>query len=96
MGIYFDRDPALGIIFLFRVLVDFAAQLIGLAAIHAPGFTAPASFDLAQPLKEQDAAWVGGAHRGYDACYFVGSVFVHAPYMPPELLIAVFPFDRFA
>jgi hypothetical protein len=48
----------LGIIFLFRVLVDFAAQLIGLAAIHAPGFAAPASFDLAQPLKEQDAAWV--------------------------------------
>ena len=47
-------------------------------------------------LDPQDAAWVGGAHRGYDACYVVGSVFVHAPYMPPELLIAVFPFDRFA
>ena len=45
---------------------------------------------------QQDAAWVGGAHRGDDACYFVGSVFVHAPDMPPEVLIAVFPFDRFA
>ena len=96
MGIYFDRDHALGIIVRFRVLVDFAAQLIGLATIHAPGLAAPASFDLAQPLKEQDAAWVCGAHRGDDACYFVGSVFVHAPDMPPEVLIAVFPFDRFA
>jgi hypothetical protein len=96
MGIDFDREHALGIIFRFRVLVDFAAQLIGLAAIHAPGWAAPASFDLAQPLKEQHAAWVGGAHRGDDACDFVGSVFVHAPYMPPEVLIAVLPFDRFA
>ena len=96
MGIYFDRDHALGIIFLFRVLVDFAAQLIGLAAIHASGCAAPASFDRAQPLKEQEAAWVCGAHRGDDARDFVGGILVHVPYMPPEMLIAVLSFDRFA
>ena len=96
MGIYFDRDHALGIIFLFRVLVDFAAHRLDWRRFMRRDLLPPPRVILRNRSREQDAAWVCGAHRGYDACYFVGSVFVHAPDMPPELLIAVFPFDRFA
>src|SRR5215467_3362398 len=52
MGIDFDRDEPLRIIFLFGVVVDFAAQLVRLATVHAPRLAAPTAFDRAQPLKE--------------------------------------------
>src|SRR5215469_4899153 len=96
VGVHFDGDEPLCIIFVFRVLVDLAAQLVGLAAVHAPRLAAPPTFDLAQPLKEQHTGWVCGAHRGDDARHLVGGILVHAPHMCPHLLIAVLAFDRFA
>src|SRR5215469_10116458 len=67
MGVHLDRDEPLCIIFRFRVLVDLAAQLVGLAAVHAPGFAAPSSLDRAEPLKKEDAAGILAADRGDDA-----------------------------
>ena len=67
MGIHFDRDESLGIIFVFCVLVDLAAQLIGLATIYAPGFAASPTFDLSEAFKQQDAAGILAADRGDDA-----------------------------
>ena len=80
----------------FRVLVDFASELVGLLAVHAPRLTPTPLLDLAQPLKEQDAAWVVRAHLGNAACDFLGCVLVHATDMPPEVLVTVLPFDWFS
>src|SRR5258708_16330537 len=52
MGVDFDSDEPLSIIFLFGVLVDFAAQLVRLAAVHAPRLSPPPPFDLSHPPKE--------------------------------------------
>src|SRR5215472_442092 len=96
MGVDFDGDEPLSIIFLFGVLVDFAAQLVRVATVHAPRLAAPTAFDRAQPLKEQQAPRVFHAHLSYDARGLVGRILVHAPDVCPQLLIAVFPCDWFA
>ena len=67
MGVHFNGHESLGIIFVFCVLVDCAAQLVGLAAVHAPGFAAPTPFDLAQPLKKEHTPWVFATDLGNDA-----------------------------
>ena len=82
--------------FVLRILVDFASELVGLLAVHAPRLTSTSLLDLAQPLKEQDTAWVFRAHSSNDAGDFIGCVLVHATDMPPELLVTVFPFDWFS
>src|SRR5258708_2277048 len=71
----------------FRVLVDFASELVGLLAVHAPRLTPTPLLDLAQPLKEQETAWVVRAHLSNDACDFLCCVLVHATDMPPEILV---------
>lgn len=59
MRVNFHRDHgAAGIRLLARILPDLAAKLVGLAAVHAPGLRSALRLDLAQPLKEEDAAGV--------------------------------------
>jgi hypothetical protein len=96
MGIHLDGDCALGIGLVFTVLVDLASELIGLAAVHAPRLACPFGFDLAQAFKEQHTARIPATHLGNAVRDLVGSVFIHAPDMPPELLIAVLAFDWLA
>src|SRR5215471_20996047 len=81
--------------FLTRFLIDLAAQLVGLLAVHAPR---PSSFgaDLAQALEEQDTARKPGAHTDDDAHNLVGGILVHAAHMLPELLRTVLALDRLA
>ena len=65
-------------------------------AVHPPGFGAAFGPDLAQPLKEEDAAGIAGADFSNLACDLMGGRFIHPPDMPPELLVAPFSLDRFA
>src|SRR5258708_2092709 len=59
MRVNFHRDHgAAGIRLRARILPDLAAQLVGLAAIHAPGLRSALRLELAQPLEEEDAAGV--------------------------------------
>ena len=59
MGIDFDgHRAACRIGFVFRILIDFAPQLVRLLAIHAPRLTAPFSRDFAQPFKNQHTAGI--------------------------------------
>ncbi len=91
MGIDFDRHrAACRIGFVFRVLIDFAPQLVRLLAVHAPRLTAPFSWDFAQPFKEQHTAGILCTDSGNAVRHLMGGVFIHAPHMSPDLLVAVF------
>src|SRR5260370_23003399 len=94
MGIGLNRTHPLRKDLLAGVLVDLAAQLIGLLAVHAPRLAASFGLDLAQALKEQHAARISGAHVGNAAGDFVGGILIHAVHMAPELLVAALAFDR--
>ncbi|HEX9134084.1 MAG TPA: hypothetical protein VF844_17465, partial [Ktedonobacteraceae bacterium] len=96
MWIDFDRDGASSESLLACELVDFASQLVRLFAVASPGGTCSPGFDFPEPLKEQDAAGILRAHPGEDARRFVGSVFIHPPNMPPELLVAALSSDGLA
>jgi hypothetical protein len=89
MWVDFDRHRARKKGFLTGILVDLAAQLIRLFAIDAPRFACPLRLDFAQALKEQHAAWVLRAHPCNAAGDLAGGIFIHAPHVSPELLIAV-------
>src|SRR5215472_8401249 len=89
MWIDFDRDHLLDVGFVTGILIDLAAQLVGASAVHAPRLARLAGFELAQALKEQDAAGIPGAHRGDGARHLVGGIQVLPIDMPPELLVAV-------
>ncbi len=82
--------------FLPRVLPDFAAKLVGHPAVHPPRFACPLGLDLAQALKEQNAAGILRADLGDPVRNLVGGVLVGAPDMPPEILITVLPLDGLA
>src|SRR5215831_7350793 len=56
MRIDFNADHACRIRLLFRRLVDFASELIGLFAIASPGCTPSSGLDRAQAFKEQHTA----------------------------------------
>src|SRR5260370_13781584 len=88
MGIDLNRTHPLRKDLLAGVLVDLAAQLIGLLAVHAPRLAASFGLDLAQALKEQHAARISGAHVGNAAVAFVGGILLHAIPLAPELLAA--------
>ena len=96
MGVDFDRHRARKKGFLTRILVDLAAQVIRLFAVHAPRFACPFRLDFAQALKEQHAAGVLRAHPCNAAGDLAGGILIHAPHMAPELLIAVLACNRFA
>ena len=95
VGVDFDRHRARNKGFLTGILVDLAAQLIRLFAIHAPRFACPFRLDFAQALKEQHTAGVLRAHTCNAAGDLAGGIFIHAPHMSPELLIAVLARNRF-
>ena len=95
-GIDLDRDNPLFIRLLLRVLIDLAAQLIGTPAVHASGLACALGLDLAEPLKEQDAPRIAGTDLGNAVTHLVGGGLVHVPDVSPEILVALFPFDRFA
>src|SRR5260221_4288149 len=96
MGIDLIRTHPLREDVLAGVLVNYPAHLIGLLAVHAPGFARSLRPDLAQALKEQHAAGILGAHIRNAAGDFVGGILIHAVHMPPELLVAALAFDRLA
>ena len=96
MGIDLNRTHTLREDVLAGALVNFPAQLIGLLAVHAPGFARSPRLNLAQALKEQHAAGIPGTHIRDAAGDFVGGILMHAVHMPPELLVAVLAFDRLA
>ena len=89
------HDPH-GIGFLARILIDLAAQLIGLFAVPAPRFARPFRSDLAQAFKEQDTVRILCTDSGNAARYPMSRVVVHPADMSPELLVAVLAFDRLA
>jgi len=95
MRIDLDGHDSLLVCFVFCVLIDFAAELIGLFAVQAPRFTSTSALDGPQPLKEQHTARVPCTHTSNLARYLVGRILVHTADVPPELLIAVYPRDRF-
>src|SRR5258708_36780636 len=64
MWIHLDRDHLLNVRFVFGVLSDLAAQLVGAPAVHAPRFAALARLDCAQALEEQEPPRIPGAHDG--------------------------------
>src|SRR3989440_2206417 len=94
MRIGFDGHYPQSIGFLPRNLLDFAAQLVGLPAVHAPRFVCPFRLDLAQALKQQHTAGILRAHRRDAVGHFVGGIGIHAAHMPPQLLIAPLPCHR--
>ena len=96
MRIDFDTDHRCRIGFLFRELVDLASQLIGLLAVEPPGFAPSLWFDDPQAFKEQHTARILLADLNDGSCGLVSHIRVLPADMPPELLIAVFPFDRLA
>src|SRR5260370_17119369 len=96
MGIDLNRTHPLRKDLLGGVLVDLAAQLIGLLAVHAPRLAASFGLDLAQALKERHGGGISGAHGGNAAGDFVGVILIHAVHMAPELLVAALAFDRLA
>src|SRR5260221_8822337 len=96
MWIHLDRDHLLNVRFVFGVLSDLAAQLVGAPAVHAPRFAALARLDCAQALEEQEAPRIPGAHGGNLASDLVGGIFVEPINMPPQLLVAVLALDRLA
>jgi hypothetical protein len=79
--------------FLASVLIDFAAQLIGTSAVHAPRFAALPRLDLAQAFKEQDAARIASADLGNLTGDLVGGIFIETVTMPPEVTVTMFAFD---
>jgi len=89
MGIDFDRHRARKKRLLTGILVDLAAQLIGLPAVHAPRLAAYFGLDFAQALKQQHAAGIPGAHPCNVAGDLAGGILIHAPHVAPELLVAV-------
>ncbi len=93
-GVDLDRDSPLCVGFVFGVLVDLAAKLVGLPAVHTLGLACAALLDLAQTFKKQNAARVASTDGDNARCHLMGGLFVHASNMLPYLLIAVFPFDR--
>src|SRR5258708_7981183 len=97
MRVNFHRDHgAAGIRRLARIPPDLAAKLVGLAAVHAPGLRSALRLDLAEPLKEEDAAGVLRTD-GRDLTGDLASrVLVGAPDMSPEILIAALALDGFA
>ena len=82
--------------FLSRLLIDLAAQLVRLFAVHAPRCASPMGFDLAQALKEQHAAGILCAHIHNATCHLVRRIRVHLAHVLPQLLITVFALDRLA
>src|SRR5260370_29802137 len=96
MWIHLDRDHLLNVGFVFGVLSDLAAQLVGAPAVHAPRFAALARLDCAQALEEQEAPRIPGAHGGNLASDLVGGIFVEPIDMPPQLLLAVLALDPLA
>jgi len=97
MRVNFDGDDVCASIgFFASVLPDLAAKLVGLTAVHAPRLRSPFGPDLAQPLKEQNAAWIARANLGNLTGDLVSGVLVGLPDMPSEILIAAFPLDGFA
>ena len=95
MRIDLDCHDSLLVCFVFRVLIDFASELIGLFAVQAPRFTSTPVLDFSQPLKEQHTARIPGTHTGNLARHLVSCILVHTADVQPKILIAVFPFDRF-
>src|SRR5258708_17754056 len=96
MRIGFDGHDPQRIGLLPRGLVDCAAQLVSLFAVHAPRFACPPQLDLAQALKEQHTAGVLRAYRRDAMGHLVGGIRIHAARMPPQLLIAPLPCHRLA
>ncbi len=96
MRIGFCGDHAERIRFFSRTLIDFAAQLVRLFAVHAPRFASPFGLHLAQALKEQHAAGILCAHIRNATCNLVCSIRVHLAHMLPQLLITVFALDWLA
>src|SRR5258708_36890126 len=70
-----------GVDLLPRVPPDLAAQLVGYPAVHPPGFACPLGLDLAQPLKDQNAAGALRTDPGNPVGDFVGAVLVGPPDM---------------
>ena len=77
-------------------MIDFASQLIRLFAVHPARLASPFGPDLAESLKDEDATRVLGTDVGNAAGNLMSSVFIHVPYMPPELLITPLSLDGFA
>ena len=96
MWVDLDGHGALRVRFLFRVLIDLAAQVVRPLAVHAPRSAFTLRFDLAQALEEQHTAGILRTHVGNAARHLVGRFLIHVIDMPPELLIAVLAFDRLA
>src|SRR6266852_1674464 len=64
MWIDFHRDGSFDEGLLFPESIDLAPQLVRLLAIEPPGLACSPCLDLAQPFKEQHAAWVLRADAG--------------------------------
>jgi len=96
MCIDLHADDLLEVRFVFCLLIDFAAQLVGTPAVHAPRFAPLARLDLAQALEEQDTPRIVRADLGNLAGYLVRHICVEPIHMPPELLVAMLAFDRLA
>ena len=94
-GIDLDRDNPLLIRLVASVLIDLAAKLVGLTAVHPPRLASTLRLDLAQPLKQQDAPGIARTDLGNPAAYLMGSIFIHAPDVSPQILVALLPFHRF-
>src|SRR5258708_3212710 len=96
MRVDFDGHDPCDKGFLTGLLIDLAAQLVGLFAVRAPRLASSFGADLAQALKEQHAARIPGAHVGNAARNLVGGILVHAAHILPELLRTVLALHRLA
>ena len=95
MGIDFTRYHAYRIRFVLRVVSDFPFELVGLLAIESAGLAHLPRLHLAQALKQQHTPGILLTDRDNPGCHLMRHGVIHPLDMPPDLLIASFPFHRF-
>ncbi len=93
VGIHLDGHGTSGVCLVSGVVIDLAAQLVRSLAVHASRLAPPVGCDLAQAFEQEHAAGVPGAHSRNAARRHLRGILIHAPHMPPQLLIAVLALD---